>query len=93
MITDTERGEKMLIAGLATLPLAAIVDYELTYTVPQRTTADTGVDSLTHALEAYVSKRAKPGVRRAGAGRDGADRPPSAHRLMPNRAMRRRGRG
>ena len=60
VITDTERGEKMLIAGLAALPLAAIVDYELTYTVPPRTTADTGVDSLTHALEAYVSKRANP---------------------------------
>ena len=60
VITDTERGEKMLIAGLAALPLAAIVDYELTYTVPPRTTADTGVDSFTHALEAYVSKRANP---------------------------------
>jgi alcohol dehydrogenase class IV len=60
VITDTERGEKMLIAGLAALPLAAIVDYELSLSVPKRTTADTGVDSLTHALEAYVSKRANP---------------------------------
>lgn len=60
VITDTEREEKMLIAGLAALPLAAIVDYELTYSVPARTTADTGIDSLTHALEAYVSKRANP---------------------------------
>ncbi len=60
VITDTERDEKMLIAGLGALPLAAIVDYELTYTVPPRTTADTGIDSLTHALEAYVSKRANP---------------------------------
>jgi alcohol dehydrogenase class IV len=60
VITDVERDEKMLIAGLGALPLAAIVDYELTYTVPPRTTADTGVDSLTHALEAFVSKRANP---------------------------------
>ncbi len=60
VITDTERDEKMLIAGLGALPLAAIVDHELTVTVPARTTADTGVDSLTHALEAYVSKRATP---------------------------------
>ena len=58
VITDTGRGEKMLIAGLGALPLAAIVDYELTFTVPKRITADTGVDSLTHALEAYVSRRA-----------------------------------
>jgi alcohol dehydrogenase class IV len=60
VITDTETDEKMLIAGLGALPLAAIVDYELTYSVPARTTADTGIDSLTHALEAYVSKRANP---------------------------------
>ncbi len=60
VITDTERDEKMLISGLGALPLAALVDYELTYSVPPRTTADTGVDSLTHALEAFVSKRANP---------------------------------
>jgi alcohol dehydrogenase class IV len=60
VITDTEHNEKMLIAGLGALPLAAIVDYELTFSVPKRTTADTGVDSLTHALEAYVSRRANP---------------------------------
>jgi alcohol dehydrogenase class IV len=60
VITDVERGEKMLIAGMGALPLAAIVDYELTFTVPPRITADTGVDSLTHALEAYVSRRANP---------------------------------
>jgi alcohol dehydrogenase class IV len=60
IITDTEHDEKMLIAGLGALPLAALVDYELTYSVPPRTTADTGIDSLTHALEAYVSKRANP---------------------------------
>jgi alcohol dehydrogenase class IV len=60
VITDAEGSEKMLIAGLGALPLAAIVDYELTFSVPRRTTADTGVDSLTHALEAYVSRRANP---------------------------------
>ena len=60
VITDHERDEKMLISGLGALPLAAIVDYELTFSVPPRTTADTGVDSFTHALEAYVSRRANP---------------------------------
>ncbi len=60
IVTDAAADEKMLIAGLGCLPLAAIVDYELTFSVPPRTTADTGVDSLTHALEAYVSRRANP---------------------------------
>jgi alcohol dehydrogenase class IV len=60
VITDTETDEKMLVAGLACCPTAAIVDYELTLTMPLRLTADTGIDSLTHAIEAYVSKRASP---------------------------------
>ena len=60
VITDTETDEKMLIAGLACCPLAALVDYELTLSMPLRLTADTGLDSLTHAIEAYVSRRAHP---------------------------------
>ena len=60
VITDTETDEKMLIAGLACCPVATIVDYELTLTMPLRLTADTGLDSLTHAIEAYVSRRANP---------------------------------
>ncbi|MBP0493458.1 iron-containing alcohol dehydrogenase [Roseomonas indoligenes] len=58
VITDTANDEKMLISGLGALPLAALVDHHLTWTVPARTVADTGVDSLTHALEAFVSRRA-----------------------------------
>lgn len=58
VIIDSQRGEKMLIAGAPLLPIAAIVDYELSMTMPKRLTADTGVDSLTHAIEAYVSRRA-----------------------------------
>ncbi len=60
VITDSERDEKMLIMGLACCPAAAIVDYELTLTMPWRLTADTGLDSLTHAIEAYVSRKASP---------------------------------
>jgi alcohol dehydrogenase class IV len=60
VVSDTETDEKMLIAGLACCPAAAIVDYELTLTMPYRLTADTGIDSLTHAIEAYVSRRANP---------------------------------
>ncbi|MCF3948747.1 iron-containing alcohol dehydrogenase [Acidiphilium sp. AL] len=58
VITDPEHDEKMLIAGFGALPLAAIVDYQLTLSVPPRTTADTGIDAFTHALEAFVSRRA-----------------------------------
>jgi alcohol dehydrogenase class IV len=60
IVTDDETGEKMLCIGLAYLPVAALVDFELTLTKPMRLTADTGIDSLTHAIEAYVSRRANP---------------------------------
>lgn len=58
IIIDSAKGEKMLIAGGHLLPTAALVDYELSLTMPPRLTADTGVDSLTHAIEAYVSRKA-----------------------------------
>ena len=57
IITNEKTDEKMLCVGPAFMPIAAIVDYELTYSVPKRTTADTAIDSLTHAIEAYVSKK------------------------------------
>jgi alcohol dehydrogenase len=60
VITDDATAEKMLCAGAAFLPRAAIVDVELTLTMPPRLTADTGIDALTHAVEAYVSRRATP---------------------------------
>jgi len=60
VITDGVSDEKMLCPGLAFLPVAAIIDYELTVSMPARLTADTGVDALTHAIEAYVSRRANP---------------------------------
>lgn len=58
IVTDEATSEKMLCAGLAFLPTIAIVDFELTMGKPARLTADTGIDSLTHAIEAYVSKKA-----------------------------------
>ncbi|MFD6060460.1 iron-containing alcohol dehydrogenase [Rhodococcus wratislaviensis] len=60
VITDSVSDEKMLCPGLAFLPVAAVIDYELTVSMPPRLTADTGVDALTHAIEAYVSKKANP---------------------------------
>jgi alcohol dehydrogenase class IV len=58
IISDEENDEKMLCVGLGFMPIAALIDYELTMSVPARTTADTGIDALTHAMEAYVSKKA-----------------------------------
>ena len=58
VITDTASQEKMLCMGLGLMPQAALVDYELTLSMPYRLTADTGIDSLCHALEAYVSRKA-----------------------------------
>ena len=58
IITDEVTNEKMLCVGLAYLPIAALIDFELTLTMPRRLTADTGIDSLVHAMEAYVSKKA-----------------------------------
>ncbi|GAB3127309.1 iron-containing alcohol dehydrogenase [Tsukamurella serpentis] len=60
IITDSETDEKMLCPGPAFLPVAAVIDFELTLSMPARLTADTGVDALTHAIEAYVSRKANP---------------------------------
>jgi alcohol dehydrogenase class IV len=57
VISHSETNGTMLIAGSTLLP-TAIVDYELTMTMPARLTADTGTDSLTHAIVAYVCRRA-----------------------------------
>ena len=58
IITDETNDEKMLCVGIGFMPTAALVDYTLTLSLPPRTTADTGIDALTHAMEAYVSKKA-----------------------------------
>ena len=60
IITDESNNEKMLCTGIGFMPIAALVDYELTLSLPQRITADTGIDALTHAIEAYVSRKASP---------------------------------
>ncbi|MCW2731480.1 MAG: alcohol dehydrogenase [Mycobacterium sp.] len=60
VISDSDNDEKMLCPGMSFLPFAAIIDYELTMSMPPRLTADTGVDALAHAVEAYVSRKANP---------------------------------
>lgn len=58
IITDETSDEKMLCVGVGFMPIAALVDYNLTLSLPARITADTGIDALTHAMEAYVSQKA-----------------------------------
>jgi alcohol dehydrogenase class IV len=58
IVTDSETQEKMLCLGPGLLPAAALVDWELTLSKPKRLTADSGLDALCHALEAYVSRKA-----------------------------------
>lgn len=60
IITDTTRNVKMLIASPYVLPRIALVDPLMTLTMPQEITAATGLDALTHAIEAYVSVKAQP---------------------------------
>jgi len=60
VVTDPETHEKMVFMGLACLPEAAIVDSALTAQLPSRIAADTGLDALTHALEAFVSRKRSP---------------------------------
>ena len=57
VITDTRRNVKMMILDAYLLPAAAFVDYTLTLTMPRSLTANVGVDTLTHGIEAYVSRK------------------------------------
>lgn len=60
VITDTQKTEKYNLSGLACVATVALIDWTFTTTKPWRITADTAVDSLTHAIEAYVSRKAFP---------------------------------
>ncbi len=55
IITDYSKGIKFPIADFEITPDVAIVDPELTYTMPAKLCAHTGMDALTHSIEAYVS--------------------------------------
>lgn len=60
VITDAVGGAKLLLRGDVLLPQLAIVDYTFTLSAPATLTAYTGMDALTHAVEAYTSKKATP---------------------------------
>lgn len=58
VITDKKTHEKIPLTEDIMIPDVAILDYELTKTLPPSVTAETGMDVLTHAIEAYISKKA-----------------------------------
>ena len=60
IITNYQEGIKYPIADFEITPDVAIVDPEITYTMPAKLCAHTGMDALTHAIEAYVSTAASP---------------------------------
>jgi alcohol dehydrogenase class IV len=60
VITDQDTDVKMMIASRFLVPRVAILDPKLTVSCPQSVTAGTGVDALTHAIEAYISRVSQP---------------------------------
>lgn len=60
VITDEEREYKVTIGGIRLAPKWALLDPELTTSLPPHITAATGLDALVHAIESYTSKAATP---------------------------------
>lgn len=58
IITDTKTQVKMLLKGEALMPTAAVVDPLFSSRMPRSVTVSTGLDALTHAIEAYTSRKA-----------------------------------
>lgn len=60
VITDTDRKVKMLISSPFLIPRVALLDPQLTLSIPPAFTAGPGMDALTHAIEAFQSSLAAP---------------------------------
>ena len=58
VIIDEEKHKKMVCVDPNDIPCCSIIDAELMYTLPKATTAATGLDALTHAIEGYITKAA-----------------------------------
>jgi alcohol dehydrogenase len=60
VISDVEDHRKMLIGSTRIAPVVALLDPAMTYTLPASLTAYTGIDALTHAIEAYTATLSNP---------------------------------
>jgi alcohol dehydrogenase len=60
VVTDEATRRKFYVGHASTMPIAAVLDPELSVGLPPGATAATGMDALTHAIESYLSRRANP---------------------------------
>lgn len=60
VITDSQTHHKYPINDFSLIPHYAVLDYRMTLTLPKHITATTGMDALTHAVEAYIGKSRTP---------------------------------
>ncbi|MBQ8526457.1 MAG: iron-containing alcohol dehydrogenase [Clostridia bacterium] len=64
VITDSETKHKYTMNDFPLIPAYAVLDPKVTYTLPQSLTATTGMDALTHAVEAYIGNSTTKETRR-----------------------------
>lgn len=64
VVTDSDTHHKYTLNNFTMIPNYAVLDPKLTYTLPQNLTATTGMDALTHAVEAYIGRSTTRGTRR-----------------------------
>ena len=74
VIIDAVSGRKQVLAHASLMPDVAILDAALTEGVPPHITAMTGIDALTHAVEAYSAATPRRFIRQSGDGGDSHDR-------------------
>ena len=64
VITDSRRKYKYTMNNFTMIPAYAVLDEKMTYTLPPHLTATTGMDALTHAVEAYIGNSTSKETRR-----------------------------
>ena len=64
VITDSKTHHKYALMSFPLIPHYAVLDAALTYTLPPHMTSTTGMDALTHAVEAYIGRSTSKGTRR-----------------------------